>query len=221
MTANPLLTEWNTPFELPPFSEIEPAHFTEAFEAAMAQARAEINAIADNAEAPTFDNTIQALETSGELLSRAARTFYNLSGAHTNPDLQAIERDMAPKFAKHGSETFQNEALFQRIAALWSQRGELGLDEEQARVLERYHTMFQRAGAGLDADGKSRMAEISQNLASIGTQFAQNVLKDEADYKLVLESEEDLAGLPDFLIAAAAEAAAERGLEGKYVITLS
>jgi len=221
MTANPLLTEWNTPFELPPFSEIEPAHFTEAFEKAMAEARAEINAIADNADAPTFDNTIRALEASGELLTRAARTFYNLSGAHTNSDLQAIEREMAPKFAKHGSETFQNEALFQRIASLWSQRGELGLDEEQARVLERYHTMFQRAGAGLDAAGKSRMAEISQNLASIGTQFAQNVLKDEADYRLVLESEEDLAGLPDFLIAAAAEAAAERGLEGKYVITLS
>ncbi|WP_289034030.1 M3 family metallopeptidase [uncultured Roseibium sp.] len=221
MTANPLLTEWNTPFELPPFSDIEPAHFTEAFEKAMVQARAEINAIADNADTPTFDNTIRALEASGELLTRAARTFYNLSGAHTNPDLQAIEREMAPKFAKHGSETFQNEALFQRIASLWSQRGELGLDEEQARVLERYHTMFQRAGAGLDAAGKSRMAEISQNLASIGTQFAQNVLKDEADYKLVLESKEDLAGLPDFLIAAAAEAAAERGLEDKYVITLS
>ncbi|WP_417668775.1 M3 family metallopeptidase [Roseibium sp.] len=221
MTSNPLLNDWSTPFELPPFAEIRPEHFSQAFDTAMTKARAEINAIADNTDAPTFENTIEALEKSGELLSRAARTFYNLTGAHTNAELQAIERDMAPKFAKHGSETFQNEALYQRIATLWEQRDSLALDEERARVLERYHTMFQRAGAGLDAEGKTRMADISQRLASIGTQFAQNILKDEADYKLVLESDEDLAGLPDFLVAAAAEAAKDRGLEGKYVITLS
>ena len=221
MSANPLLTDWTTPFGLPPFSEIRPEHFREAFDVTMAEARAEIDAIADNREAPSFSNTIEALEKSGERLTRAARTFYNLTGAHTNSDLQAIEREMAPKFAKHGSETFQNETLYKRIASLWDVREALGLDTEEARVLERYHTMFQRAGAGLDAKGKARMAEISQRLASLGTQFSQNVLKDEADYTLVLESEDELAGLPDFLIAAASEAAKDRGLEGKYVITLS
>ncbi|MBD8889978.1 M3 family metallopeptidase [Roseibium litorale] len=221
MSHNPLLADWSTPFEVPPFAEIAPAHFKEAFDTGMTEARAEIDAIADSLEAPTFQNTIVALETAGERLSRAARTFYNLTGAHTNPELQALEREMAPKFAKHGSETVLNEALFKRIDALWEARETLGLDAEALKVLERYHKMFQRAGAGLDADGKTRIAEISQELASLGTSFAQNVLKDEADYKLVLEGEADLAGLPDFLIAAAAEAARERGLEGKYVITLS
>ncbi|MEJ8474508.1 M3 family metallopeptidase [Roseibium algae] len=221
MTANPLLDKWSTPFELPPFGDIEPDHFMDAFEATMATARAEIDAIADNPDAPSFDNTIEALEKSGELLSRTARTFYNLTGAHTSPELQSIEREMAPKFAKHGSETFQNNALYQRIATLWENRENLDLDEEKARVLERYHSMFQRAGAGLEPEAKTRMAEISQRLASIGTQFGQNMLKDEADYQLVLETKDDLAGLPDFLISAAAEAAKDRGLEGKYVITLS
>ncbi|WP_417689717.1 M3 family metallopeptidase [Roseibium sp.] len=221
MTANPLLTDWKTPFELPPFDAIKPEHFKQAFDVTMAEARTEIDAIAAAPDSPTFDNTIRALEASGERLGRTARTFYNLTGAHTNPDIQAIERELAPKFAKHSSETFQNEALFNRIAALWARKGDLGLDEEEARVLERYHTMFQRAGAGLKQAGKERMAEISQRLASLGTQFAQNMLKDEADFQLVLENEEDLAGLPDFLVAAASEAAKERGLEGKYVITLS
>lgn len=221
MTNNPLLADWTTPFELPPFDLIKSEHFSESFEITLKEARDEINAIADQDNAPSFANTIEALELAGESLSRTARTFYNLTGPNTNPELQAIERDMAPKFAKHSSETFQNVKLYERIATLWEQKDSLGLNEEQARVLERYHTMFIRAGAGLDDAGKARMAEISQKLATLGTQFAQNVLKDEADYQLVLEDEADLAGLPDFLIAAAAEAAKERGLEGKYVITLS
>lgn len=221
MPQNPLLSDWTTPFELPPFSDIKPDHFTEAFEKAMAEGRAEVDAITDQQAEPTFENTIVALEKTGETLSRVARTFFNLSGAHTNPELQAIERDIAPKLAKHSSETLLNGALYDRIAALWDKKDDLGLNEEEARVLERYHKMFQRAGAGLEANEKSRMAEISQRLATLGTSFAQNVLKDEADYQLVLETEEDRAGLPDFLLAAAAEAARERGLDGKHVITLS
>ncbi|WP_417679806.1 M3 family metallopeptidase [Roseibium sp.] len=221
MPQNPLLSDWTTPFELPPFADIKPDHFTEAFEKAMAEGRAEVDAIADQQTEPTFENTIVALEKAGETLSRVARTFFNLSGAHTNPELQAIERDIAPKLAKHSSETLLNGVLFDRIAALWDKKDDLGLNEEEARVLERYHKMFQRAGAGLEANDKSRMAEISQRLATLGTSFSQNVLKDEADYQLVLETEEDRAGLPDFLLAAAEEAARERGLNGKHVITLS
>ncbi|MFD1694043.1 M3 family metallopeptidase [Roseibium aestuarii] len=219
-TSNPLLADWTTPFELPPFGALEPEHFREAFDATMAQARTEIDAIADAQSEPSFDNTIRALEMAGEGLSRTARTFYNLTGAHTNPELQAIEREMAPKLARHSSQTFQNARLAARIATLWDARDTLGLGREEARVLERYATMFRRAGAWLDDTAKARMAEISQRLATLGTSFAQNVLKDEAEYQLVLETDEDIAGLPDFLLSAAAEAARERGLEGKYVITL-
>jgi len=221
MITNPLLADWDTPFQLPPFAEIEPSHFEEAFEVAMAEARAETDRIADLKEAPTFENTIIALERAGETLTRVARTFFNLTGAHTNEALQKIERDVAPKLAKHGSDMLLNAKLYNRIATLWEQRDSLGLTDEDARVLERYQKMFQRAGAGLDDSGKARMAEISQRLATLGTGFSQNVLKDESDFLLVLETEEDRAGLPDFLLASAAEAAKERGLDGKHAITLS
>jgi peptidyl-dipeptidase Dcp len=221
MSDNPLLSAWSTPFGLPPFADIRPQDYVAAFDTAMAEARADIDAIAGQADAPTFDNTIGAMETSGEALTRVSRTFYNLTGAHTNPELQAIEREMAPKLARHGSETLLNPKLAARVFALWDQRAGLDLTPEQARVLERYQLMFTRAGAGLDEAAKTRMAEISQRLATLGTQFAQNVLKDESDYQLVLETEADRAGLPDFLLAAAAAAAKERGLEGKHVITLS
>ncbi|PVB63563.1 M3 family metallopeptidase [Labrenzia sp. 011] len=221
MTANPMLAEWTTPFELPPFGEIEPGHFEEAFDVSMAEARKEIEEIANQQAEPTFENTIVALEKSAKQLSRVARTFFNLTGAHTNEAFQQIERDIAPKLARHSSDMLLNAKLYGRVASLWERRDSLDLNAEQMRVLERYSKMFQRAGAGLDAAGKARMAEISQRLATLGTQFAQNVLKDESDYQLVLETEEDRAGLPDFLLAAAAEAAKERGLEGKHVITLS
>ncbi|MBO6759125.1 MAG: M3 family metallopeptidase [Roseibium sp.] len=221
MTANPLLTDWSTPFELPPFMDLSPDHFEPAFDQAMTDARAEIDTIAGQDAPPTFENTVAALEKSGKSLTRVASTFYNLTGAHTNPDLQAIERALAPKLAKHSSDTLLNAALHDRIARLWDTRASLDLDEEQARVLERYHTMFQRAGAGLDETGKARMADISQRLATLGTQFSQNILKDEADYQLVLETDEDKAGLPGFLLDAAAGAAHERGQDGKHVITLS
>lgn len=221
MSQNPLLSDWTTSFEMPPFDQIEAKHFGEAFESSMQAAKSETNAIASRQNEPTFDNTIAALELAGETLGKVASTFFNLSGAHTSPDLQEIERDIAPKLAKHSSDMLLNSALFDRIASLWNKRDALGLNEEQARVLERYHTMFQRAGAGLNEAGKQRMAEISQRLAVLGTSFAQNMLKDEADYQLVLENDDDLAGLPEFLIAAASEAARERGLEDKHIITLS
>ncbi|WP_205838574.1 M3 family metallopeptidase [Labrenzia sp. PO1] len=221
MTVNPLLSDWTTPFDLPPFETISPEHFEEAFDAAMAEAKADTDRIADQEVAPTFENTIVALETSGKTLTKVARTFFNLTGAHTNESLQKIERDVAPKLAKHSSEMLLNSKLYGRIAALWEQRDSLELNSEDARVLERYQKMFQRAGAGLDDAGKARMADISQRLATLGTSFSQNVLKDESDYQLVLETEEDRAGLPDFLLTSAAEAANERGLDGKHVITLS
>lgn len=218
---NPLLASWSGPYGLPPFSRIETHHYPPAFETALKEARSEVEAIANAPETPTFDNTIAALERAGERLTRVASTFFNLASANTSPELQAIERDLAPKLARHSSETLLNQTLFARITQLWADRDTLGLDPEQARVLERYHSMFQRAGAGLSDTDRARMSEITQELAVLGTQFSQNILADEAAYRLVLDGEADLAGLPPFLRAAAAEAAEERGLAGKHVITLS
>lgn len=219
--ANPLLESWSTPFGLPPFSRIAPEHFAPAFDEALAEQRREIAAIADNRQEPDFANTIVALERAGETLTRVASVFFNLTGAHTSPELQAIERDIAPKLARRSSEILLDQALFARIESLWARRDALGLDAEEARVLERYHTIFRRAGAALDDAGRERIGEIGERLAVVGTQFAQNMLADEASYQLVLETEADLAGLPEFLRHAAAEAATERGLPGKHVITLS
>jgi len=221
LSNNPLLAAWGPPFGLPPFESIAPEHYKPAFDQALADQQAEIAAIAGNQEAPTFANTIEALERSGATLKRVGGVFFNLAGSHTNEAIQAVEREMAPILAKHRNSIFMNDALYRRVAALYDQRESLGLDPEQARVLDRYHTIFVRAGAQLGPDEKKRLAAITERLASLGTQFSQNVLADETSYQLVLETEEDLAGLPSFLRDAAAQAAQERGLAGKYVITLS
>jgi len=221
LSGNPLLATWNTPFGLPPFESITPDHYRPAFDTALAQQQAEIAAIAECAEEPSFANTIEALERSGASLKRVGGVFFNLAGSHTNDAIQAVEREMAPVLAKHRNSIFMNEALYRRVAALYDSRESLGLTAEQARVLDRYHTIFVRAGARLAPDEKKRLAAITERLASLGTQFSQNVLADEKSYQLVLETEEDLAGLPSFLRESAAQAAEERGLKGRYVITLS
>ncbi|WP_445502133.1 M3 family metallopeptidase [Microvirga sp. G4-2] len=221
LSSNPLLSTWNTPFTLPPFESILPEHYKPAFDQALAEQQSEIATIAESTEEPTFANTIEALERSGATLKRVGGVFFNLAGSHTNEAIQAIEREMAPLLAKHRNSIFMNEALYKRVAALYDKRESLGLDAEQARVLDRYNTIFVRAGAKLGAEEKKRLAAITERLASLGTQFSQNVLADEKSYQLVLGTEEDLAGLPSFLREAAAQAAEERGLRGKYVITLS
>ncbi|MEP3630903.1 MAG: M3 family metallopeptidase [Hyphomicrobiales bacterium] len=222
MTAtNPLLAKWTTPFELPPFDTINADHYREAFDAALVENEAEMVAIAENGDAATFANTIEAMELSGESLSKVAGTFFNLSGANTNPDLQAIERDMAPRLAEHSSKIMLNAELFARVKTLFQQQEKLSLTPEQLRVLERTHSSFVRAGANLEGEARSEMAEITKRLATLGTSFSQNMLADESAYELVLEKKEDLDGLPDFLVAAAASAANERGHKGKHVITLS
>jgi len=221
LAGNPLLTPWTTPFGLPPFESIAPDHFRPAFDQALAEQQAQIAAIAESAEEPTFANTIGALERSGQTLKRVGGVFFNLAGSHTNDAIQAVEREMAPILAKHRNSIFMNEALYRRVAALYERRESLGLTPEQMRVLDRYHTIFVRAGAKLGPEEKKRLAAITERLASLGTQFSQNVLADEKSYQLVLDGEADLEGLPSFLREAAAQAAEERGLKGKYVITLS
>jgi len=217
---NPLLATWAGPFGLPPLAAIKPEHFRAAFDRALAVHRAEIDAIAADPAAPTFANTIVALEKSGRDLERVCNVFFVLAGADTGDEIEAIEREVSPLLARHGNALYLNAKLYARIADLHARRATLGLDAEQARVLDRYNTRFVRAGAALDKPKQDRLAAINEKLASLGTQFGQNVLADEKAFALILE-EGDLAGLPDFARAAAAAAAEERGAPGKYAITLA
>ena len=218
--VNPLLEPWTGPFEAPPFERIEPRHFRPAFDAALKDARREIDAIAADPAPPTFANTIEALERSGRSLDRVAGVFFNLAGAATNEELQAIEREIAPVLARHRNDTYLNEALFKRIDALKAEEAKLGLSAEQSRVLDRYHLNFTRAGAGAPPDAKARLAGIGERLATLAAEFGQNVLADEKAWLMLLD-EEDLEGLPDFYRASAARIAAERGHPKHFAVTLS
>jgi peptidyl-dipeptidase Dcp len=219
--ANPLLGAWMPPHETPPFEAIRPEHFRPAFDRAMADHMAEIEAIAAAPEAPSFANTIAALERGGRALDRVSAVFHALAGAHTDDALMAIEREMAPLLAAHRNRIHLHDGLYARIKALWDRRAELGLSPEQARVLERHDVTFRRAGAGLPEAARRRIAAIGERLAELGTAFSQNVLADERSYALVLETEEELAGLSEAARAAAREAAEERGMPGKHAITLA
>ncbi len=219
--GNPLIADWTAPFGAPPFDVVTPEHFRPAFEHAMALHQSEIAAIAQSAEAPTFDNTIVALERAGSKLDRVQRTFSAFTSSATNDELRAIQREMAPKLAAHSSAIALNKDLFARIDGLYASRDTLDLNAEQARVLERTHTRFVRAGAELTGDDRNRLAQITEELASHYTAFSQNVQKDAEAFALVLETDEDRAGLPDFVLSAAAQAATERGMDGKHVITLA
>ncbi len=220
MTANPFFEPWTAPFEAPPFDRIAPEHFRPAYERALAEHAAEIAAIAGDPAPPSFANTIEALENSGHLLRKVEAVFGNLAASHTSDALQEIERDMAPVLAKHWNEVYLNTALFSRIDALQAQRETLGLDAQALRVLERYHLDFVRAGAKLKDKDKERLAAIVETLATLGTDFGQNVLADEQAYILPLR-EADMAGVPDFAREAAAETANERGLDAPYALTTS
>ena len=217
---NPLLAEWAGALELPPFEAIRPGHFRPAFDRALADHRAEIDAIAENPAPADFENTIAALERSGRALERVASVFFVLAGADTSDEVEAIERDISPLLARHNNALYLNRALYARIADLYDRSDTLSVDAEQARVLERYHTRFVRSGAAIEKKAQDRLAAINERLASVGTQFGQNVLSDERSFVMVLE-ENDLAGLPNFARAAAQAAAEERGHRGKYVITLA
>ena len=214
------LTDWQGPLGLPDFTKIGDGDFGPVFDTALKAHEAEIEVITTNAEQATVENTLQALELAGEALDRVSSIFWCRAGAHTNDTIQAMEREVAPKMSRHFSAISMNEKLFARIDDLYQRRDSLKLDAETLRVLERTWKGFVRSGAKLDADGKKRLAAINEQLSSLGTTFGQNVLADEREWALFLD-EGDLAGLPDFLKSAMAEAAETRGQKGRYAVTLS
>lgn len=218
--ANPLFIASSLPYGMPPFDQIENEHFIPAFERGMAEESAEIEAIATNPEAPTFDNTIVAMERAGRLLSRSRRVFSNLTSAHTNDALKEIQVEMAPKFSAHSDDILLNPDLFARVASLYDARESLGLDAESLRLLERYHTDFVRAGAQLSEKEKARLREINAELAELQTAFSQNVLNEVNDSAIVVDSLDELKGLSKTQVESAADEAESRELGGKFVLTL-
>ena len=217
--TNPLLSDWTSEFEMPPFAEITDEDFGSAFDTALLEARGKIAKIAENPEAPSFQNTIEAMELADGLLDKVAGVFYNLASADSNPAREALMRELAPKMSAYSSEIMMNEVLFQRVRTLWEAREGLDLGAEQARVLELYHRMFMRSGSAVEGDDRERLKNVKSRLAVLGTQFTQNLLADERDWFMDL-TEDDLAGLPNFVIDAARAAGVERNRPGP-VVTLS
>jgi peptidyl-dipeptidase Dcp len=219
--SNPFFESWTTPFGLPPFDQIRTEHFLPAYEAALQAHEAEIDAIRLNAAAPDFANTIEAMEKAGRALTRVGGTFWNLAGTMSDDALREVERELSPRLARHRSKIYLDPVLFARVEAVHYARETSDLTDEQRRLVERIYKAFVRAGAKLAEDQRKRLAAITEELATLGTTFAQNVLKDESSFVLVLEQEDDLAGLPDDFRAAARALADERGHKDKWAVSLA
>jgi peptidyl-dipeptidase Dcp len=217
---NPFLTASPLDLHCPPFDRIETAHYRPAFEQGMAEQRDEVAAITGTAEAPTFENTLVALECSGRTLDRVSRVFFAMTSAHTDGDLEAIEVEMAPRLSAHRDRIRLDPRLFERVSAVYEARESLQLDPESLRLVEETHRDFVRAGARLDEPAKERLREINAELAALRATFSQNVLAEVNDLAVVVDDEAELAGLTPAEIETAADAAAERGLEGRYVLPL-
>ncbi len=217
---NPFFSEFNTPFNVPPFNKIKEEHYLPAFKEGMKQQQKEIEAIVSSTEPSTFENTIEALERSGSLLTKVGNVFGNLNGANTNAEMQKIAKDAAPLLSKHEDDIKLNAVLFERVKAVYDQKEKLELSPEQGRLLERTYKEFVRGGANLNPEKQARLRQINEELSLLSLKFGENVLKENNAFELVIDKEEELAGLPDSVVVGAAEAAKERGHEGKWVFTL-
>lgn len=220
MKTNPLLQPSTLPYQLPPFDQITNEHLAPALEAGMAEQRQEIDAIAGGKSPPTFENTIVAMERSGQLLQRASAVFFNLNSSNTNPEIEKIQAAMAPRLSAHSDSIYLNAQLFERVSALHARRSSLQLDAESRRLLERYYTLFVRAGAKLSETEKTRLKQINEQLSTATTQFSQTVLKGVNAAAVVVDDVAEMDGLTPEQIAVAAEAAKARNLPGKWVIAL-
>jgi len=217
---NPFFKEWNTPFATPPFSEIKNEHYLPAFKEGIHQQQSEISAIVTSKDVPTFKNTIEALERSGELIDKVSNVFYNLNSALTSDTLQAIAKEVAPLLSKHRDDIKLNEKLFGRIKTVFTQKNKWNLTTEQNRLLDKYYKDFVRGGANLNKEDKEKLREINKELSLLSLKFGENVLKENNVFKMVIDNKTDLSGLPENVIAAAAEAAKERNYQDKWIFTL-
>ena len=218
--VNPFFETWNTPFGVAPFSKIKDSDYLPAFEKAIAQKRAEVDAIANSTEAPTFENTLVALDGTGKLLQKVSGVFFNLTSADTNDTLQKIAREVAPKLSALHDDILMNEKLFKRVDAVYKQRDKLNLKAEQLRLLTETWKDFVRGGANLNPEDKAALKDINQQISVLELNFGENVRKEVNRYQMVIDKKGDLAGLPDTVVEAAAEAAKSRKLDGKWVFTL-
>jgi peptidyl-dipeptidase Dcp len=218
--TNPFFEQSTLPYQLPPFAHITDEHFLPAFREGFIEQRAEIAAVAANTEPPTFENTMVALERSGRILNRVATVFFNKTSADSNDVTNELEEELAPLLSAHTDAIKLDSALYGRIAALYEQRNSLGLDAESVYLIERYYTEFTVAGAGLSEEQKEKLKEYNSRISTLTTKFDKNLLADTNDLAVVIDDVADLDGLDEQEIAAAAEAARERGLDGKYLVTL-
>lgn len=219
-SKNPFFTEWSTPFQIPPFAEIKAEHYLPAFEEGIKQENAEIAAIINNTETPTFENTIVELEKSGQLLRKVASVFYNLKAAHTNDQMDELAKTLAPMLSKHNDEIALNEKLFQRIKTVYDNKDEKSLNAEELMVLKKYYEDFVRSGALLSNEDKDRMKEINSELSTLTLHFGDNVLKETNKFELKLTEEKDLAGLPENIRIMGKETAQEKGYDNAWVYTI-
>ncbi|MFA7687821.1 MAG: M3 family metallopeptidase [Moheibacter sp.] len=219
-SENPFFAAYETPYEVPPFDKIKNKHFQPAFEEGMKVHSEEIEKIANDTSEPTFENTILAMENAGELLSKVSTVFFNLSSAHTNDSIKELAQTIAPELSKHNDNIYLNEKLFQRVKSVYENQSKLNLGEEEKKLLEENYKQFVRSGANLNADDKSKLKKINEELSLLSVQFGNNVLAETNNYELVVDKNEDLSGLPESLIEAAANTAKEKGKEGKWVFTL-
>ena len=217
---NPFFSEYNTPFQTPPFHLIKTVHYMPAFKEGMKQQRAEIKQIVKNPQVPTFENTIEAFERSDALLTKVDNVFDNMRSALTNDELQIIAKEVAPLLSKHSDDIFLDEGLFKRVKTVYENRAEFNLNQEQKMLLTETYKAFVRGGANLPEDKKAEFREINKELSLLSIQFGENVLEEDNAFELLIEDENDLAGLTEAIITSAAEAANERGHSGKWVITL-
>ena len=218
---NPFFTEYNTPFQVPPFDQIKLEHFLPAIDEGIRQQEAEIQAIVDNSDAPTFENTVLAFDNSGNMLSKVNTVFGPLNSAVTSPEMQALAREMSPKLTRHRDNVSMNPILFQKIKSVYENRSSAGLDEQQIRLVEKYYQDFERNGANLSAEDQEKLRALNEELATLTLKFSENVLAEtNRNFRLVIENEADLAGLPGDAITRAAEQATKDNMTGKWVFTL-
>mgnify|MGYP003250868386 FL=1 len=218
--TNPFLTEFQTPYGVPPFNQIKLEHYEPAFMKGIDEQNANIQAITSNAEAPTFDNVIVAFDNSSPILDRVGGVFYNLTEAETTDELTALSMKLAPVMSEHNDNILLNEALFAKIKAVYQQKDSLQLTTEQRRLLEKTYKSFVRSGANLPADKQARLREINKQLSTLGIRFDKNILNENNEFKLFVDKEEDLAGLPEWFRQSAAAEAKAAGQEGKWLFTL-